>query len=480
MSSGPSATLEARLEGRIAATERGVSAPRVNGKIVRVTGMTLEAIGCSAPVGEECVLELDGRELRAEVVGFAGEITHLMPLGETGDVYPGAPVRKAGVTSLDVDDRVLGRIIDGLGRPLDRGPLLDRRPGARRWHDINPLDRCPIDQPLDVGVRAINSLFTVGVGQRVGLFAGSGVGKSVLLGMMARFTEADVVVVALIGEHGREVGEFVEEDLGSALARSVVVAAPADSSPVARIHGVVQAIEVAELFRAQGKNVLLLVDSLTRIAQARREIGLAMGEPPATKGYPPSAFSILPKVLERAGRLDGERGSITAFYTVLMEEDDLQDPVADTARAVLDGHLVLSRRLADAGHYPAIDVEASISRLHNKLGSDADLESSRRFRSLWSRFEEQRDLISVGAYSPGSDPLTDEAIRLRPQMADFLQQRPDTPVPLDASRAQLASLISGAVQRVGHNVALGTAAPGAGPASPAMPLPPETGIAEQS
>jgi flagellum-specific ATP synthase len=314
--------------------------------------------------------------------------------------------------------------VDGAGRPLDGlGPLRAAREAPLANKPVNPLDREPIRQVLDVGVRAINALLTVGRGQRMGLFAGSGVGKSVLLGMMARYTSADVIVVGLIGERGREVKEFIEQSLGpEGLARSVVVAAPADTWPLMRLQGASYATSIAEYFRDQGKNVLLIMDSLTRYAMAQREIALAIGEPPATKGYPPSVFAKLPQLVERTGNGARGGGSITAFYTVLTEGDDQQDPIADSARAILDGHVVLSRQLAESGHYPAIDIEASISRAMTSLISPEYFEQVRVFKQLYSRYQRSRDLISVGAYAQGSDPLLDKAILLHPRLEAFLQQ----------------------------------------------------------
>ena len=314
-------------------------------------------------------------------------------------------------------------MLDGAGQPLDgRGPIQAERRVALTGRPINPLARAPIQEPLDVGVRAINALLSVGRGQRMGLFAGSGVGKSVLLGMMTRYTNADVIVVGLIGERGREVKEFVQNILGEeGLARAVVVATPADNSPLMRMHGAMLATSVAEYFRDQGKQVLLLMDSLTRFAQAQREIALAIGEPPATKGYPPSVFAKLPQLVERAGT--GDRGgSITAFYTVLAEGDDQNDPIADAARAILDGHVVLSRELADAGHYPAIDVEASISRVMVDIVAPEHERAARRFKQVYSSYRQNRDLISVGAYQRGSDARIDEAIAMYPRLSAFLQQ----------------------------------------------------------
>ncbi|HTQ36793.1 MAG TPA: FliI/YscN family ATPase, partial [Steroidobacteraceae bacterium] len=325
--------------------------PAVEGRLTRMVGLTLEALGCQAAVGDRCTVLTGGSaSLEAEVVGFAGERLYLMPTGDLHGVKPGARViPRPGAGHVRVGVELLGRVIDGAGEPLDgRGPLyLDER-ARLTGTPMNPLARAPIERPLDVGVRAINALLTVGRGQRIGLFAGSGVGKSVLLGMMARYTEAEVIVVGLIGERGREVKEFIEKILGEqGRARAVVVAAPADAPPLLRLHGAWTATAIAEYFRDQGRNVLLIMDSLTRFAQAQREIGLAIGEAPVTKGYPPSVFARLPQLVERAGNAGMQQGSITAFYTVLTEGDDQQDPIADAARAILDGHIVLSRRLAE-------------------------------------------------------------------------------------------------------------------------------------
>jgi flagellum-specific ATP synthase len=339
---------------------------------------------------------------------------------------------------------LLGRVLDGAGRPLDGlGPLSLERRVPLYSRPINPLERAPIRQTLDVGVRAINGLLTVGRGQRLGLFAGSGVGKSVLLGMMARYTEADVVVVGLIGERGREVKEFIDRILGAeGMARAVVVAAPADHPPLMRLNGAAYAMSIAEYFRDQGKHVLLIMDSLTRYAMAQREVALAIGEPPATKGYPPSVFAKLPQLAERAGNGRNGSGSITAFFTVLMEGDDQQDPIADAARAILDGHIVLSRDLADAGHYPAIDIEASISRVQPDLLSDEALERTRRFKYLYSRYMRSRDLLAVGAYVPGADLVLDEGVRLYPRMQGYLMQGMRERAPMESARSGLDEVIS--------------------------------------
>ncbi len=398
----------------------------VEGRVTRMVGLTIEAEGLRANVGARCVIESpDGGRVEAEVVGFAGEKLYLMPTGDIRGIGPDSRVIPTGrVYEAPVGEQLLGRVIDGAGQPLDgKGPLEvhEKMPLSGRF--INPLARHPINEPLDVGVRAINSLLTVGRGQRMGLFAGTGVGKSVLLGMMTRFTTADVIVVGLIGERGREVKEFIDHILGpEGMRRAVVVAAPADSPPVMRLHGAAQATAIAEYFRDQGQDVLLLMDSLTRYVQAQRELALAIGEPPATKGYPASVFAKLPSLVERAGNGEEGGGSITAFYTVLTEGDDPQDPIADAARGILDGHVVLSRRLAEAGHYPAIDIEASISRAMQQITEEDHQQASRWFNRLYSTYQQNRDLISVGAYQRGSDPRIDEAISMEPALNEFLQQ----------------------------------------------------------
>ncbi|WP_284691580.1 flagellar protein export ATPase FliI [Pinirhizobacter soli] len=418
---------------------------QAEGKLRRVVGLTLEAVGCEAPVGARCMVSgADGNEHETEVVGFADGRLLLMPTGELHGVLPNARVRPvAGTSGVPVGDELLGRVIGADGAPLDgKGPLMVRERAPLRREPINPMSRQPIDTPLDTGVRAINALLTVGRGQRIGLFAGSGVGKSTLMGMMTRFTDADVVVVGLIGERGREVKEFVDHILGEeGRRRAVVVAAPADAPPLSRLRGAQLATAVAEHFRDQGKRVLLLMDSLTRYAQAQREIALAIGEPPATKGYPPSVFAMLPALVERAGNDATGTGSITAFYTVLTEGDDYRhDPIADAARAILDGHIVLSRDLAEAGHYPAIDIEASISRVMPAVVSREHMRSAQRFRQVYSAYRQQRDLIAVGAYQKGSDPRTDEAIALYPRLSAFLQQETDEPVGLADAETGLGAV----------------------------------------
>lgn len=418
----------------------------VEGKLTRMVGLTLEAVGCRAAIGGQCeVISSSGEQIEAEVVGFSGESLYLMPTGDIHGLEQDARVVPTGrVCEAVVGDHLLGRVIDGAGRPLDgKGPIhtTERRPLTGQTY--NPLARTPIREPLDVGVRAINALLSVGRGQRLGLFAGSGVGKSVLLGMMTKYTNADITVVALIGERGREVKEFVENILGEeGLSRAVVVAVPADNPPLRRMHGAMLATSIAEHFREQGKHVLLLMDSLTRFAQAQREIALAIHEPPATKGYPPSVFAKLPQLVERAGNGDRDGGSITAFYTVLTEGDDQNDPIADAARAILDGHIVLSRKLAEGGHYPAIDIEASISRAMNGITEHQHQDAARAFKQLYSIFQQNRDLISVGAYEQGSDEQIDAAIEAIPALENFLRQGMDTPVPLAQSLSQLQALFT--------------------------------------
>ncbi len=432
------------------------------GHLTRVSGLVLEVSGLKLPLGSACLIyPTEGEAIEAEVVGFSEEKLFVMPSDATFNLAPGAkvvpfqnavaplvlggksaPLEQSTTKQLPVGFHLLGRVVDGMGRPLD-GLGAIRQDEARSLSNrpFNPMERAPIQTPLDVGVRTINALLTVGRGQRMGLFAGSGVGKSVLLGMMARYTSAEITVVGLIGERGREVKEFIEDILGEdGRKRAVVVAAPADNGPLMRLAGAAYATTLAEYFRDQGKHVLLIMDSLTRYAMAQREIALAIGEPPATRGYPPSVFAKLPALVERAGNGKEEGGSITAFYTVLAEGDDQQDPIADSARAILDGHIVLNRLLADAGHYPAIDIEQSISRAMVNLITPDHLDFIRKFKVLFSRYQRSRDLLAVGAYTQGADPVLDEAVSLYPKMEAFLQQKIVEKSPFEESCAALFQL----------------------------------------
>ena len=416
------------------------------GKLIRGIGLTLEAVGCQLPVGSQCMVQTIDGEIEAEVVGFGDHITYLMPTEAVRGIVPGSRVLPLNRDSgLSVGLGMLGRVVDGNGLPLDGlGPIESTERVPTTKPPINPLARRTIAEPMDVGVRAINAITTVGVGQRMGLFAGSGVGKSVLLGMMTRGAKADVVVVGLVGERGREVKEFIHDILTEEeRQRAVVVAAPADTSPLMRLKGCETAVTIAEYFRDQGMNVLLLIDSLTRYAMAQREIALAVGEPPATKGYPPSVFARLPALVERAGNGSENQGSITAFYTVLTEGDDLQDPIADSARAILDGHIVLSRSLAESGHYPAIDIEASISRVMPQVVSEEHLFQARRIRQVYSTYQQNRDLITLGAYTRGTDARVDLAINAEPAINALLQQGMKQVTAYDESLEAMSKLAGG-------------------------------------
>ncbi len=425
-----------------------LNAPRPErcGTLVRLVGLRLEARGIMAPIGSCCDISTqDGQTIEAEVVGFNDKTLYLMPLTDPVGVAPGATVRVIkDMGSVCLGPELLGRVLDGRGEPLDGlpKPQCDTRLSLLGL-PLNPMERGPIDRVLDVGVKAINGMMTLGRGQRVGLVAGSGVGKSVLLGMMARFTKADVVVIGLIGERGREVQAFIQESLGpEGLAKSVVIAAPANVSPVLRLKSAHMTHLVAEYFRDQGLNVLMLVDSLTRVAHAQREIGLAIGEPPTAKGYPPSVFALLPSLIERAGVGRHGHGSITAIYTVLAEGDDANDPIVDIARASLDGQVMLSRKLADAAHYPAIDLNGSISRVMQNLLPPEDLKLANKCRRLWSLYQQNQDLIQVGAYEAGSNPQLDEAIRLRESLEVFLRQDMHACEDEQSTRAHLREMLS--------------------------------------
>lgn len=421
-----------------------ISDPLPEGRLSRMVGMTLEAEGVRLPVGGRAAIHTDsGQRLPAEVVGFHGGKTFLMPEGRPEGLAPGAriePLEQARL--IGVGPELLGRVIDANGKPLDDGGRMRAAEHLSiEGRLINPLKRDPVRTPLDVGIRALNGLLSIGRGQRLGLFAGSGVGKSVLLGMMTRHTAADVIVVGLIGERGREVNEFIHDILDvESRKRTVVVAVPADQPPLLRQHGAWVATTVAEYFRDQGLNVLLLMDSLTRFAQGAREISMAIGEPPATKGYSASVFARLPQLVERAGNGDKGGGSITAFYTVLAEGDDHNDPIVDAARAILDGHVVLSRAIAETGRYPAIDVGASVSRVMDVLIDDDHRRAAHHYRKLTATYEMNRDLIAVGAYRQGADAVLDEAVAMRARLEDYVSQNRVEAVDFARAREQLFGL----------------------------------------
>ena len=423
-----------------------VPEPQRSGTLVRLVGLTLETRGIMAPLGACCeVIGQRGHRIEAEVVGFNDKTLYLMPFTDPVGVGPGDTVRVMNNSGqVRLGDGLLGRVIDGRGQPLDGKPmpaLPDRM--SLLGEPLNPMERGPINAVLDVGVKAINGALTIGRGQRIGLVAGSGVGKSVLLGMLTRFTKADVVVIGLIGERGREVQAFIAESLGAeGLAKSVVVAAPANVSPVLRLKATHMTHVIAEYFRDQGKNVLMLCDSLTRVAHAQREIGLAIGEPPTAKGYPPSVFALLPNLIERGGVGRHGFGSITSIYTVLAEGDDASDPIVDIARASLDGQVMLSRRLADQAHYPAIDLNGSISRVMQTLVNADELRLANKLRRLWSVYQQNADLVQVGAYEAGTNHELDEAIRLREQMLMFLRQDMHVAEDYEVTREQLRHILS--------------------------------------
>jgi flagellum-specific ATP synthase len=420
--------------------------PQRSGTLVRLVGLTLETRGIMAPLGACCeVIGQGGHRVEAEVVGFNDKTLYLMPFTDPVGVGPGDTVRvMSNSGQVNLGNELLGRVIDGRGVPIDGKPmphLPDQL--SLLGCPLNPMERGPIEEILDVGVKAINGALTIGRGQRIGLVAGSGVGKSVLLGMLTRFTKADIVVIGLIGERGREVQAFIHESLGEeGLAKSVVIAAPANVSPVLRLKATHMTHVIAEYFRDQGKNVLMLCDSLTRVAHAQREIGLAIGEPPTAKGYPPSVFALLPNLIERGGVGRHGHGSITSIYTVLAEGDDGNDPIVDIARASLDGQVMLSRRLAGQAHYPAIDLNGSISRVMQTLVNADELKQSNKLRRLWSVYQQNADLVQVGAYESGSNPELDEAIRLREQMVDFLRQDMDKGEDYAMTRNRLSQMLS--------------------------------------
>lgn len=414
--------------------------PKVSGRLSSYDGLLMEAVGLSLPVGTVCAIGTGAHRVEAEVIGFRGGKTLLMNLGGPAALLPNAPVRPVGPPGeAEVGAAMLGRVVDGAGKPIDGlGPIR----GAGKWPLAgkiqSPLDRGRVLQPLDVGVRAINGLLTIGQGQRVGIMAGSGVGKSVLLGMMVRAAKADVIVIGLIGERSREVSDFLETKVaGAARARSVVVAVPANHSPVLRIRGALRATAIAEAFRNEGKKVLLIMDSLTRVAHAGREIGLALGEPASARGYPPSAIAMLPSLIERAGTDVHTGGSITAIYTVLADGDDGNDPVVDSARSILDGHIVLSRALAERGVYPAIDLGPSVSRVMTDIATKEHVGAARVLRRHLATYEENRDLVLMGAYRAGADAQIDAAIACHDTVLDYIRQPYDETVSLDEAVTEL-------------------------------------------
>jgi len=422
------------------------SALRYQGRVIQVVGLSIEVEGLRLPMGDVCHLYPEratagASRITAEVVGFRNDRLILMPFADTHGVRPGTAVFPSGRGfSVPVGEELLGRVIDGLARPIDgKGPLNTSRTCRITDAPPSPLGRLPIRQPLATGVRALDAMLTTGRGQRMGIFAGSGVGKSTLLGMIARNCEADINVIALIGERGREVQEFIEHDLGpEGLARSVVVVSTSDQPPLQRLKGAWVATAIAEWFRGRGQQVTLMMDSVTRFAMAQREIGLTVGEPPVARGYPPSVFAMLPRLLERAGT--AERGSITGLYTVLVEGDDMQDPIADTVRGILDGHIVLSRTLAQENHYPAIDVLQSVSRLFQTLATTDHRAASSVVRDAMFSYAQARDLINIGAYVAGSNPQIDRALRMHPHIQSFLRQTPDAPTELAESIARLQAI----------------------------------------
>lgn len=423
-----------------------VAATPISGRLTRMVGMALEVEGTYAPIGSKCrIYSVNQDIVEAEVVGFHGDKLFLMPIGHVNGLEANARVEPvSGGVKVGVGFSMLGRVLDGSGQPLDGRPM-PKYDGEvpLQGKKINPLSRAAITQPLNVGIKAINGLLTIGEGQRVGLMAGTGVGKSVLLGMITRYTDAEIVVVGLVGERGREVNDFVRNNLGEeGMRRAVVIATPADDPPLMRLHGALLATSIAEFFRNRGKKVLLLMDSLTRFAQAQREIALAVGEPPASKGYPPSVFAKLPQLVERAGNGVEGGGSITAIYTVLAEGDDQADPVVDSARGVLDGHIVLSREIAESGRYPAIDVEASISRVMIDVVDKNQIRLARRFKQIYSTYQKNIDLINVGAYRTGTDQNIDYAIEKQPNLNNFLAQGIEENFGLEESLKSLKFAVS--------------------------------------
>jgi len=403
------------------------------GRISQIIGLVIEATGLEGSLGDLCSIRTkDNRTIQAEIVGFKGNKILMMPFGEIMGISPGSPVSvNSQPMNIPVGDQLLGRIIDGMGNPIDgKGPITGTKSQPVYNVPPDPLDRKRITEVMSTGIRSIDGFLTLGKGQRIGIFSGSGIGKSVLLGMISRFTSAEVNVIALIGERGREVREFIERDLGpEGLKRSVVIVATSDQSAMVRIKGSLIATAIAEYFRDEGKNVMFMMDSLTRVAMAQREIGLAIGEPPTTKGFTPSVFSFLPKLLERTGA--GKKGSITGLYAVLVEGDDMDDPIGDTARSILDGHIILSRKLSTKGHYPAVDVLESVSRLFPDIADENHIKCTRELIELLSEYREAEDMISIGAYSEGSNPKVDRALQLKSKIDEFLRQDINEPSQFD-------------------------------------------------
>ena len=417
----------------------------IRGRVNQVIGMVIESKGPGIPVGSMCEVDIfrGKAKIPAEVVGFREGRVLLMPLGEMRGVEPGSALRLVGgQATVEVSDSLLGRIIDGLGNPMDgKGPLPLGQPYPLYAEPLNPMERERISEPVDVGVRAINGMLTLGKGQRIGIMSGSGVGKSTLLGMIAKHTAADVSVIALIGERGRELKDFIERDLGpEGLARSVVVVATSDQPPLVRMRGAYLAMAIAEYYRDTGRDVIMMMDSVTRFAMSSREVGLAIGEPPTSRGYTPSVFALLPKLLERAGTCEG-KGSITGIYTVLAEGDDLNEPISDAVRSIVDGHIVLSRDLASQGHYPAIEVMGSISRCMIDVVEKRHNEAAHRFLEIISTYRRSEDLINIGAYADGTNPRIDNAIKMIDDLNGYLKQDVDEKVSLGESRDRLLELI---------------------------------------
>ncbi len=416
---------------------------RVSGKVSKVVGLTVEVVGLSVPIGEVCdiIVPREPLPVKAEVVGFRDRVSLLMPLGDLKGVHPGCLVTPAGRRlTITIGEALLGEVLNGLGRPFS-GKHIAGESFPVDNNPPNPLERPRIKEPLPTGIRAVDALLTCGRGQRLGIFAGSGVGKSVLLGMLCRYCASDVNVVALIGERGREVRDFLERHLGNSLAKSVVVVATSDQSALVRVRAAAVATAIAEYFRDRGHNVMFLMDSVTRFALAQREIGLAIGEPPTTRGYTPSVFAALPKLLERSGT--NARGTITGFYSVLVEGDDMQEPIADAVRGILDGHIILSRELAGTGYYPAIDILQSNSRLMPDVTGEEHVRLAQKAKRLLGAYRKAEDLINIGAYVKGSDPLVDQALAVYPELIKFLQQDQSEYCEFETTLSMLRQILGG-------------------------------------